>query len=206
MRLTKFGHSCVRLETDQGVIVIDPGVYSDPAALGGVDAVFVTHLHPDHCDAAELRALLAGRPETRIYGPASLAETLGELPFTVVSDGDAVPAAGTEVKVIGKDHAVVHPNIPRVTNSGYLIDGVFHPGDALTVPDQPVSVLLAPVAAPWSKLAEVVDFVRAVEAPTVFPIHDAILAEPGRALVDRVLGMLVGDTYRRIEDRDTVTL
>jgi L-ascorbate metabolism protein UlaG (beta-lactamase superfamily) len=206
MRLTKFGHSCVRFDTDGGAFVIDPGVFSDPAALDGVDAVFITHQHADHCNDPELRRLLEDAPETKIYGPESLTEVLGSLPFTVVSAGDAIPAAGTEVKVIGKHHAVIHPDIPVVPNVGYLVDGIFHPGDALTIPDLPVRVLLAPVAAPWMKLSEAVDFIRLIDAPLVHPIHDAILSKDGIAIVDRNLVNLIGDRFQRIADGDTVTI
>ncbi|WP_091035000.1 MBL fold metallo-hydrolase [Glycomyces harbinensis] len=206
MRLTRFGHSCVRFDTGEGVIVIDPGVFSDPAALDGADAVFITHQHPDHCNDPELRRLLEDRPEVRLYGPSSLSEVLGSLPFTTVSAGDAIPAAGTEVKVIGRHHAQIHADIPVVPNVGYLVDGVFHPGDALTVPDEPVRLLLAPIAAPWLKLAEAVDYIRAVDAPMVHPIHDAILSDTGLTMVDRMLANLVGDSYERIADGHTATI
>jgi L-ascorbate metabolism protein UlaG (beta-lactamase superfamily) len=206
MRLTKFGHSCVRFDTDDGAFVIDPGVFSDPAALDSVDAVFITHQHPDHCNDPELRRVLEDQPEMAVYGPESLAKVLGGVPFTVVSAGDAVPVAGTEVRVVGRHHAVVHPDIPVVPNVGYLVDGVFHPGDAFTVPDLPVRVLLAPVSAPWMKLAECVDFIRAVDAPVVHPIHDAILSDEGIAIVDRNLVNLIGEPFQRIDVGVTVTL
>ncbi len=50
------------------------------------------------------------------------------------------------MQVHGELHAVIHPDIPRVTNVGFLVEGgkVFHPGDALTVPDHPVETLDAP--------------------------------------------------------------
>lgn len=206
MQLTKFGHSCVRFDTDEGSIVMDPGVFSDPAALEGVDAVFITHQHPDHCNDPELRILYEDRPEVRIYGPDSLSEVLGNLPFTTVSAGDTVPVAGTEVQVVGKRHAVIHPDLPVVANVGYLVDGILHPGDALTVPDLPVRALLTPVAAPWLKFSEAVDFIRAVDAPAVYPIHDAILSKDGIAIVDRMLTDLIGRPYQRIPNGETVTV
>jgi L-ascorbate metabolism protein UlaG (beta-lactamase superfamily) len=54
MRLIKFGHSCIRLESDGGVLVIDPGVFSEPAALDGTDAVLITHEHADHINVDEV--------------------------------------------------------------------------------------------------------------------------------------------------------
>jgi L-ascorbate metabolism protein UlaG (beta-lactamase superfamily) len=206
MRLTKFGHSCVRFDTGDGAFVIDPGVLSDPAALDGVDAVFITHQHADHCNDPELRRLLEDEPETMIYGPESLSEVLGNLPFTAVSAGHAIPVAGTEVKVVGRHHAVVHPDVPVVPNVGYLVDGVFHPGDSFTVPDQPVRVLLAPVSAPWMKLSEAVDFIREIDAPVVHPIHDAFLSKDGITVVDRNLANLIGEPFQRIADGDPITI
>ena len=32
MRITKFGHACVRLEHDGKVVVVDPGMFTDPEA------------------------------------------------------------------------------------------------------------------------------------------------------------------------------
>jgi L-ascorbate metabolism protein UlaG (beta-lactamase superfamily) len=206
MRLTKFGHACVRFDTDDGAFVIDPGVFSDPAALDEVDAVFITHQHADHCNDPELRRVMEDAPDLRIYGPHSLREALDGLPFTTVSAGDAIPVAGTQVQVLGKHHAVMHPDIPAVPNVGYLVDGVLHPGDALTVPDQPVRVLLVPVSAPWLKLAECVDFIREDDAPVVHPIHDAFLSKDGIAVWDRNLVNLIGAPYQRIADGDTVTI
>ena len=66
MRLTKYSHACVRLEKD-GVLVIDPGVFSEPAALDGVDAVLLTHEHVDHLNLDALTEALSGRPEVRIF-------------------------------------------------------------------------------------------------------------------------------------------
>ncbi|MEV3936049.1 MBL fold metallo-hydrolase [Glycomyces sp. NPDC049804] len=206
MRFTESGHSCIRLDTGRGVIVVDPGVFSDPAALDGADAVFITHEHPDHCDADAVRALRRARPDVPVYGPAAIASALGDLSFTAVNAGDAIPAAGTEVKVFGERHAVIHPDLPLVQNVAFFVDGLYHPGDSLTVPDQPVRTLLVPVAAPWLKLAEAIDFARGIDAPAVHPVHDAVLSDIGRALPGRLFPLLVGDAHRRIENGDTATV
>ena len=118
----------------------------------------------------------------------------------MVGHGDAFTAAGFDVHVHGEMHAVIHPDIPRITNVGFLVDGqVFHPGDAFTVPDEPVATLLLPVHAPWSKISEVIDYVRAVDADQAYALHDALLNDIGLSLVERLTGSLVSDTaYRRL--------
>jgi hypothetical protein len=94
-----------------------------------------------------------------------------------------------DVHVHGELHAQIHPEIPRIPNVGFLVAGqVFHPGDALTVPDEPVSVLLLPVHAPWSKVAEVIDYVRAVDADQAYAVHDGLLSDTGLGVVGRLLG------------------
>ena len=48
MRITKFGHACIRIEHDGHTIVVDPGGFTQPEAVDGADAVLITHEHPDH--------------------------------------------------------------------------------------------------------------------------------------------------------------
>jgi hypothetical protein len=56
MRITKLGHACVRIEYDGGVVVVDPGGFTEREAVDGATAVLVTHEHADHLDVENLRA------------------------------------------------------------------------------------------------------------------------------------------------------
>lgn len=104
------------------------------------------------------------------------------------------------MQVHGELHAVIHPDIPRITNVGYLVDGgrVFHPGDALTVPDVPVETLMLPVMAPWNKISEVIDYVREVGPQRAYDIHDALLTDLARPIYDRQIGALGGAEHLRL--------
>lgn len=203
MRIVKKTHSCVRLEKDGRTLVIDPGGFSEQDAAAGADALLVTHEHPDHFDEGRLRAALEANPDARLWTLRSVAEQLAPaFPGRVhtVGHGDAFEAAGFEVRVHGELHAVIHPDIPRVTNVGYLVDGsLFHPGDALTVPDQPVDTLLLPVHAPWNKISEVIDYVREVKPRRAIDIHDALLTDLARPIYDRQIGALGGADHGRLE-------
>jgi hypothetical protein len=92
----------------------------------------------------------------------------------------------------------------------FLVEGlVFHPGDALTVPDEPVATLLLPVHAPWSKVAEVIDYVREVQADQAYALHDGLLNETGLGMVARLLGEGGPGTptpYSRLAPGDSVEL
>ncbi|MBQ1019305.1 MBL fold metallo-hydrolase [Micromonospora sp. D93] len=203
MRLTKYAHSCLRVEHDGGVLVVDPGVFSDAtAALDGADAVLITHEHPDHLDLAAVRRRLDRQP-IPIHGPASLAGALGDAAEVLrpVNAGESFTAAGVAVRAYGGRHAVIHPDIPVIDNLGYLInDVVYHPGDSLVVPDEtPVDTLFAPIHAPWSKFSEVVDFIRAVAPRRAYALHDALLNDNGLGVLDRQYTALSGTEYQRLE-------
>ncbi|WP_329377522.1 MBL fold metallo-hydrolase [Streptomyces sp. NBC_01351] len=210
MKLTKRLHSCVQLEKDGRVLVIDPGAFSETDAGLGADALLVTHEHPDHFDEGRLRAALDGNPAAELWTLRSVADKIAPgYPGRVhtVGHGDAFTAAGFEVQVHGELHAVIHPDLPRVTNVGYLVEGsLFHPGDALTVPDAPVDTLMLPVHAPWNKAAEVIDYLREVKPRRAIDVHDAYLADLARPIYDHLLNTLGGTDHGRLTAGDTTEL
>jgi L-ascorbate metabolism protein UlaG (beta-lactamase superfamily) len=213
MRFTKFGHSCVRLERDGLTLVIDPGIWSGPAALAGAHAVLVTHEHPDHLDSTTLRAALGTNPDLELWANPSVAGQFAGAGGRAheVSSGDAVTAAGFDVHVYGHDHAQILPDIPLVANTGFAVDGViFHPGDSFTIPEETVANLLLPVSAPWLKFADAAAYAREVAAPGGgYAIHDAILSEQGVGLISGLLKMVARpdqEPFTRLEPGTTVDL
>ncbi|MFI8180124.1 MBL fold metallo-hydrolase [Actinacidiphila glaucinigra] len=192
MKLTKRGHACVRLEKDGRALVIDPGAFTEPDAAVGAEAVLVTHEHADHFSEQQLRAALEAAPAAEIWTLKSVADQVSAaFPGRVhtVGEGDTFSAAGFDVEVHGQMHAVIHPDIPRITNVGFLVDGsLFHPGDALTVPGRSVETLLLPVHAPWNKVSEVIDYLREVKPARAIDVHDGLLNDLARTLYDRLLG------------------
>ncbi len=179
MRVTRFGHSCLLVEAGDARLLLDPGIFSVGfEGLTGLTAVLVTHQHPDHLDLDRLRPLLAANPDAGLHCDEGSAAQLGDLPHAVVRDGDRLDLGAT-VDVLGAQHAVIHPDLPRIPNVGYLVaERLFTPGDALTVPEADVELLGLPTAAPWLKLSEAVDLLRAVRPRRAFPVHDAVLAQP----------------------------
>lgn len=191
MELTKFGHACVRLEKDGRRLVVDPGGLTDSGALEGADAVLVTHEHFDHFSEEALRRAAAARPGLRIWANSAVAKRLDGLgaQVTATGEGDAFSVAGFDVTVHGTWHAVIHPEIPRIPNVGFLVDGaLFHPGDALTVPDAPVGTLLLPVHAPWVTVGDLIDYVREVAPRDAYAVHDGALNDVGVNMVEGFLG------------------
>lgn len=185
MELVHFGHSCVLAQTSTGRVLLDPGAFSTGfEELTGLAAVLVTHQHTDHLDLARLPALLAANPDAELLVDAGSAAGLADagVAHRVVAPGERFEVGGLAVDVVGGDHAVIHPDLPGIANNGYLLDDgavtVLHPGDAFGPAPRPVDVLLLPTAAPWLKVSEAVDHLRAVAPAVAVPIHEAVLAAP----------------------------
>jgi len=213
MRLTKFGHACVRLEESGTTVVLDPGGLTDPAAALGADAVLITHEHFDHFEPSTLRAATTANPDLVIWAPASVAAQLSELDelrgrVHAAAHGDVLKVGPLDVHVYGEWHAPTH--MDPVNNVGYLVAGrVFHPGDAFTVPQDPVDTLLLPSNAPWLKALEVIDYAERVGARQGFSIHDGLVNEIGLRVLDNVLGVTskrTGREYRRLPVGDSTEL
>jgi L-ascorbate metabolism protein UlaG (beta-lactamase superfamily) len=206
MRITKLGHSCVRLEHGGKVVVVDPGMFTDPEAVDGADAVVITHEHPDHYLPEHLR-----RTDAPVFTIAAVAAHIrDDAPdvserVTVVGPGESFDP-GIPATAVGELHAVIHPDLPRFYNCGYVFDlagtTVYHPGDALTVPEQHVDVLCVPVCAPWMRGSEGIDFARAVGAADNLAIHDRIYSDAGLSIIDGHYRLLLPETsaYHRIPD------
>jgi L-ascorbate metabolism protein UlaG (beta-lactamase superfamily) len=215
VRFTKLGHACVRLEKEGASLVIDPGIWSGPDALTGANAILITHEHADHLDPASVRAALAADAGLRVWTNASVAAQLADAGdrVHVVSHGDTFTAAGFEVHVYGQEHAVIHRDIPIVLNTGFAVDGeIFHPGDALTVPQDRIETLLLPANAPWLKVSEMIDYAREVAPRRAYAIHDGLLNANGLSLMQNLLRLgpgpagPTGAEYIRLEPGTSVEL
>ena len=131
--------------------------------------------------------------------PEVLAKLPG-VPGTPVQPGDAVQAAGFPVRVFGGRHAHIHEDVPDLPNNAYLIgERVYYPGDSFSLPGVPVDVVLVPIGGPWMKIAEAIDFVRAVRPNRAHPTHDAVLSAAGQQFSDNWVAQRGNADYSRLE-------
>ncbi|MGA7688714.1 MAG: MBL fold metallo-hydrolase [Jiangellales bacterium] len=198
MKLTHVGHACVLVEAGGARLLIDPGTFAAGwEVLTGLDAVLITHAHPDHCDRDRLPGLLEANAGVPVHAEPDLAAELSTsgLSAQPLPSGHVLDVGDVRITAVGGRHAVIHDDIPRIGNVGIVLQApdaptLFHPGDSYETAPDGVDVLAVPLNAPWSAFKETVDFVRAVDPTTAFPIHDGLLNDIGRALYLRQLTAL----------------
>ena len=203
MRVTKFTHSCLRIEGG-GVLVVDPGEFSESSALDGADAVLVTHEHVDHLDVGAVTAAVSRNPDLRIFAHEAVLPLLADVAgaSTCVAVGEEYEAAGFRVRAYGGQHAIIHRYMPVFANLGFLItDGgtnLYHPGDSFALPDQEVETLFVPLNAPWTTIAESLEFVRTVRPGRAFALHDGLINERGSAVYGKHLETWSETKYQQV--------
>jgi L-ascorbate metabolism protein UlaG (beta-lactamase superfamily) len=210
MKITKIGHCCLLLEivpagaTKPVRILTDPGNYStNQNVLTDIDFIVISHEHTDHYHIDSVRAILNNNPKAKIITNTAVSELLKKesIEFSIVGHEQVADLAGISIKGWGKKHAQIYKSVEDVENTGYIFaDTFYYPGDAFTQPNQPIDILALPVAGPWMKISEALEFALMVKPKKCFPVHDGNLRTYGVAhrLPKRVLEE-VGITFVALE-------
>ena len=203
MRITKYGHSCLFVEEGAARILIDPGsyVFMDspvrPEDLPECNVLLLTHPHQDHTDLETIKVILQ---KSRVHSENSATAPISELLILtnievqkmleqnditgseVLDRGEERTVHGLTIRGIACDHGRIADHIPHCENVGFLIGGrLFHPGDCVAPSEEiHTEILAVPVAAPWMKISEGIEFAKKIKPKFAIPIHDAILRWPER--------------------------
>ncbi len=200
MIVTRHGHACLLIESASTRVLVDPGIFTNSwRDLTDLDAILITHQHPDHADVDNLPGLVAANPQARVVTEAAVAGMVSELSPVTATVGETMDLGDVSVEILGGEHAVLHPRIPRVGNVGYLFreqggPSLFHPGDSYDATPSGIDLLALPLVAPWASAAMTIDFANAVSPEKAIPIHDFFLGDAGKATWMRICGGAIDDS------------
>ncbi|MEV8148574.1 MBL fold metallo-hydrolase [Arthrobacter sp. NPDC080073] len=185
MKITHFGHACLLVEIAGTRVLIDPGTLAKGfSEVRSLDAILISHEHFDHFDRARVSALMDSNPDATLVLDRAIArevpESIEPTRIKLVSSGYKFDVRGVALETVGGEHATIHPDIPNTSNIGFYFTepGLLYPGDEFLTPALDARILALPVSGPWQSLADAVNYLRLIEPPVAFAIHEAALTEP----------------------------
>jgi L-ascorbate metabolism protein UlaG (beta-lactamase superfamily) len=170
MKITKFVHACLLVETPERVALFDPGVMSTSVLtvdqIDRLDDIFVTHAHQDHIDAEFIAKLVQKFPNVCITTTPEVVAQLKEAGITASAE------APEGVTFFDSPHESVKPlfSAPQEIGIHYL-DTLSHPGDSHSF-HETKAILALPVAAPWGSTIRALNVALELKPQHVLPIHD----------------------------------
>ncbi|MCA9367432.1 MBL fold metallo-hydrolase [Candidatus Kaiserbacteria bacterium] len=211
MKITKFGQCCLLIEVAGRRILTDPGRFSDGQnTVENIDVILITHEHADHLHSESLEAVVANNPGVQVVTNTSVGTILTELGISYdVLEGDAEATyADIEIGAFDGEHVEIFGEYGIVQNTGYFINNeLFYPGDAYTNPEKPVRILALPVAGPWCRARDAINYALEIKPEIAFPVHDAILNDNGVALVHSLVEQQLtgnGISFHRLKSDECI--
>lgn len=168
MKITKFVHSCLLVETPDRVALFDPGIMSTEAlnigAINRLDDIFITHIHSDHMDPDLIKQLVAKFPQVRV---TSNLEVVAALAAAGITASDQTPEG---VSFFQSPHEEIFSEKPDNIGIHYL-DKLSNPGDSHSF-SETKAILALPVTAPWGSAVSALNLALRLKPAHVIPIHD----------------------------------
>lgn len=171
MKVTKFVHSCLLVETPDRTVLFDPGVMSSEAInieqISHLDDIFITHIHADRMDIELIAKLVAKFPNVRV---TSTAEVVAKLKESNIAASHEAPEG---VSFFDSPHESVKPLFPQPPEEFgfHYSNSLSHPGDSHSFKETK-DILALPITAPWGSTIKALNIVLDLKPKHVLPIHD----------------------------------
>jgi len=182
MKINKLGHCCLIIETNGKRIMTDPGgdTFVDPNlknSAKNISVVLITHEHQDHLHIDSLKKVLENNPQAIVITNNAVGKLLTEagIEFTKIEDGQKYDLDGVNIAGFGSKHAEIYGSYGQVQNTGYMVDSLCYPGDGFANPNAKVDILALPIAGPWMKIKDAVDYAKIIQPRIAFPVHDSYI-------------------------------
>jgi L-ascorbate metabolism protein UlaG (beta-lactamase superfamily) len=181
MKVHKYLHSCLVFEQDGFKLLFDPGTFSfaegivTPDMFKDVNAIIITHNHPDHIDPENLKKIieLSGATLYTNSEVAAVTEKIG-LKAELINEGD-LTIGPFKLKAISVIHEpLLDSPTPQMT--AFVIDEkVLHPVDSFEeklLEYKGIELLILPTMAPFATELKIADFADRLQPKRILPVHD----------------------------------
>lgn len=195
MKIKKLGHCCLIIETNGKRIMTDPGSYtvSEQESEKNIHIILITHEHSDHLHIKSVKKVLENNPNVVVITNDSVGKLLSEVgvEYRVLREKVEENISGVQLEAHDCKHEEIYEEIGQVENTAYFIDErLFYPGDAFYNPGKPVEILALPVAGPWTRTKDAIDYALEIKPKVCFPVHDGML-DPSFGTCHRVPGIVL---------------
>lgn len=189
IKIIKLEHSGVAIEKDGKIVVFDPVEFTKKLPrLENVAAMIITHKHSDHLQPEVIARITNDNPGVKIFTTNDAVGAISNA--TAVKAGDHHEIGGFTLDFFGKDHSAIVPGQVPCENIGAVVNGsIVDPGDSFDLPNMRPRLLFVPIAAPWLKIAESMEFIDRAKPEMVVPVHDALLSELGETISNNWIKM-----------------
>lgn len=170
MKITKYVHACLLIQTPDRVAVFDPGMMSESSfpvdQIDQLDDIIITHIHGDHFSPSFVQSLVAKFPGVLITAPTEVVLALAK---QGVSASDR-PSPGVEF--FDSPHESVQPLYPQPEQIGvHYLDQLSHPGDNHSFTETK-AILALPITGPWGSAVKALNLALKLKPEYIVPIHD----------------------------------
>jgi L-ascorbate metabolism protein UlaG (beta-lactamase superfamily) len=187
MNITKYGHACLLLATEESKVIIDPGELTDlPESLSNVAGVVVTHAHSDHLSQSNLQKIRDESPDFVLYGVQEVIDLCADIPVKkqIINADSSLTIGDMNVVLYYLDHEIIYQTSPCKNLAVKVEDQLYYPGDSFHVIPDHVRSVAVPLSGPWLKSAESIEFALAMNADEAFPTHNGLLNDVGHSVMN----------------------
>lgn len=205
MKLTKYVHACLVAEIDGKTYLFDPGNFSwdsgkfDIEKLGKLDAVVITHEHPDHFHPPFVAAVLNKFPAATFVTTPSVAVKLHDMGAVRIFT-DSID----DIEIFSKkSHASLRPLDEIPENIAVHVAGQLTVGGDRHDLEESKDILALTVTAPWGSMVAATDMALRLKPKTIVPIHDWHWNDTARAAAyDKLEGFFRGQGIAFLKPTD----
>ncbi|MCF7833773.1 MAG: MBL fold metallo-hydrolase [Candidatus Pacebacteria bacterium] len=185
MKITKFGQSCILIQTKEKRILIDPGnlLFDDKLLKTewvDIDILLVTHKHGDHCLDEAIKEITKN-PKTKFYTSQEVLDGHPTLSPIIIKEGQILNFEDIKIEVV----KAVHGYLPHLKggneikeNLGYIVDDgenrAYHTSDSISFNNEyKCDIIFIPVCNHGLVMGpfEASRFAKETGAKLVIPIH-----------------------------------